>query len=430
MDYSNLKVFLYWDKYTWYALGALSASLQKHQIPYEVIKGNVKQPISKALNTDYRVIYAESSRSWTIEALKNRLKIIKKAFTSADILVVVGGPHATGVPEEILNMGGDVVVIGEGEETFPHLVKTFAQKPITNGDLETIPGIAYLDQYKTVQRTKRRPSIDLDSYCPYSDNPKFSIHPPIELMRGCAFRCRFCQVPYMYGNPRFRSIKNIETIVKHYISHFKPIKKTVDIRFIAPNSLGYMEKKRGIPNVSRLKELIDCLTQYDIRLFFGTFPSEVRPEYITEETISLFEKISNNSISIGFQSGSDNILTNMRREHTVQDGLAAYEIMKSHGYLPVFDFILGTPSETLSAQWETLDFVRQFQGKALVRLHYFMPLPGTPWQDLIPVPLSSEILTEIGRLAKAKIITGEFVKQMNQIEKLLESRNPQVLSNS
>ncbi|MHA1215581.1 MAG: hypothetical protein ACTSPG_09795, partial [Candidatus Hodarchaeales archaeon] len=85
-DFSRLKVFLYWDKYTWYALGPLSASLQQHKIPYEIVKGDVTHTIAKALNTGYRVIYAESSRSWTVERLKKRIQTIKRTFSSPDLL--------------------------------------------------------------------------------------------------------------------------------------------------------------------------------------------------------------------------------------------------------------------------------------------------------------------------------------------------------
>ncbi|MFX0206814.1 MAG: radical SAM protein, partial [Candidatus Hodarchaeota archaeon] len=226
------------------------------------------------------------------------------------------------------------------------------------------------------------------------------------------FRCRFCQVPYTYGNPHFRSIESISKIVEHYVQYFKPLKTSVDIRFIAPNSLGYMEKKRGQPNYEALASLLKQLSQYDIRLFFGTFPSEIRPEYITERTILLFDMITNRQISVGFQSGSDRVLKEMRRGHSVADGLRAYDLMVSQGLKPVFDFILGVPSETTAEQWQTLDLIRELGKKAQTRLHYFMPLPGTPWKDSLPVPLNSEIQSEIGRLAKVKIVMGTFSKQL------------------
>jgi len=215
----------------------------------------------------------------------------------------------------------------------------------------------------------------------------------------------------MYGNPRFRSIETIVKIVEHYCQHFEPLKESVDIRFIAPNSLGYMEKNKGEPNYSALRELINRLNDFDIRLFFGTFPSEIRPEYITDTTISLLDKISNKQISAGFQSGSDRVLSEMRRGHTVSDGLAAFDLLTSHGFTPFFDFILGCPSETEAEQWETLTLIREMGRKAQARLHYFMPLPGTPWKDGTPEPLYPEIQKEIGRLAKDEIVTGEFIRQ-------------------
>ncbi len=231
-------------------------------------------------------------------------------------------------------------------------------------------------------------------------------------MRGCAFRCRFCQVGYMYGNPRFRSIDHVMKVVKHYYKFFKPLKKQVDIRFIAPNSLGYMEKKRGQANTEALFNLVKGLKEYDIRSFFGTFPSEVRPEYITPDILPLFDNLENKTVSVGFQSGSDRVLHYMHRGHTVSDGLNANDNLTSYGLTPLFDFLLGAPSETLEEQWETLDLIRDLGKSAQVRLHYFMPLPGTPWVNSSPSPLDKNINTEIGRLARVEIITGEFAKQI------------------
>ncbi|MFX0184420.1 MAG: TIGR04013 family B12-binding domain/radical SAM domain-containing protein [Candidatus Hodarchaeota archaeon] len=411
IPYKKYIVLLYWDKTTWYALGALVASLKRHNIPYKVIKGDVIEYVQNLVLEGYHVIYGEASRNMTLNSLKNRLKGFRKKKLSSNLITVIGGPQASGNPQEILEMGVDYVVIGEGEITFPKLIQTLVINNFQKESAHDILGIAYQNSLGEVIRTPSRERINLNEYCPYSDDIEFPLHPPIELMRGCAFRCRFCQVPYIYGNPRFRSIDAVMKIVEHYIDHFKPLKKHTDIRFIAPNSLGYMEKKRGQPNVLALKDLVTHLKDYDIRLFFGTFPSEIRPEYITEETIDLFDDVYNTQISVGFQSGSDRILSEMRRGHTVSDGLNAFDLLISHGLIPVFDFILGSPSETEAEQWETLSLIRELGNKAHVRLHYFMPLPGTPWESGTPVPLYPKIQKEIGRLAKDEIISGNFVKQ-------------------
>jgi len=413
---SRVIVLLYWEKNTWYSLGPLAASLQKNHILYENIKGDPVVHIQNRLKDGNLVIYGESSRSVTLGGLKKRIASINNQIPSKKVFTIVGGSHASGDPQKILDLGVDFVVIGEGEKIFPNLVKRIVKSINDKQGKEifyNLPGVAFLDRENQIVKVSPGNPINLDEYCPYSDNEEFPLHPPIELMRGCAFRCRFCQVGYMYGNPRFRSIKTVIKIVEHYIEFFKPIKKQVDIRFIAPNSLGYMEKKRGHPNYRALSELINYLKVLDVRTFFGTFPSEVRPEYITEDIVSLFDNLSNKQISVGFQSGSNNVLLDMRRGHTVEDGLKAHDLLTSHGLTPLFDFLLGTPSETVNDQWATLNLIRELGTKARVRLHYFMPLPGTPWVESTPVPLGRNIQAEIGRLAKAEIITGEFAKQID-----------------
>ena len=145
----------------------------------------------------------------------------------------------------------------------------------------------------------------------------------------------------------------------------------------------------------------------------GTFPSEVRPEYITEEIVDLFSLVDNRQISVGFQSGSDKVLHEMRRGHTVEAGLNAFDLLTDHGYTPVFDFILGNPNETEEDQWATLNLIRSLGANARARLHFFMPLPGTPWAFLSPTPLFPQIHSEIGRLAKDELISGDFDRQLN-----------------
>lgn len=408
---TNIKVLLFWDKTSWYALGALTPSLQKANLSCEIIRGDVVTSIHKQIAQGYHVIYGESARITTLDSLENRLKMINEQISSPQLTIVIGGSYASGNPQRILKMGADYVVIGEGEVTFPELIHTLASKEAGDISFFLLPGIAFLNKNGDFVQTPSRARIDLNEHCPYLDSEIFPLHPPIELMRGCAFRCRFCQVPYMYGNPRFRSIETITKIVEHYVRHFTPLKRSVDIRFIAPNSLGYMEKKRGQPNYDALNDLLKRLSRFEIRIFFGTFPSEIRPEYITEEIVFLFDKVNNRQISVGFQSGSDRVLSAMRRGHSVADGLRANDLMVSQGIIPIFDFILGVPSETTVEQWQTLSLIRELGRNARVRLHYFMPLPGTPWENSQPALLDSEIQSEIGRLAKAKIIMGAFAKQ-------------------
>ncbi|MFX1507381.1 MAG: cobalamin-dependent protein, partial [Promethearchaeota archaeon] len=118
-------VLLYWDKNTWYALGALSSSLQQRNLSYEIIREDPLPQIQAKLELGLHVIYGESARITTIASMKERLERIKSQISSSRLLTVIGGSHASGSPESILKMGADLVIIGEGEVTFPEVIQTW-----------------------------------------------------------------------------------------------------------------------------------------------------------------------------------------------------------------------------------------------------------------------------------------------------------------
>ncbi|HNW38332.1 MAG TPA: cobalamin-dependent protein, partial [Methanosarcina vacuolata] len=143
---------------------------------------------------------------------------VKNAGT--DSIFIAGGPHPSGAPEETLEYF-DYVVIGEGEETLPELVKTIQE----NGDPRKVPGIAYRDvKTSKVAITPKRPHVNLDSY-PCFDPHK--LRSPIEISRGCPWGCKYCQTPRLFGREvRHRSIDSIVKNAGYYN----------DLRFIASNA--------------------------------------------------------------------------------------------------------------------------------------------------------------------------------------------------
>jgi len=63
-----------------------------------------------------------------------------------------------------------------------------------------------------------------------------------------------------------------------------------------------------------LEELSKKTRNIGGRIFLGSFPSEVRPEHVTEESIKLLRKyVANKSIIMGAQSGSEEILRRINR---------------------------------------------------------------------------------------------------------------------
>jgi B12-binding domain/radical SAM domain protein len=302
-------------------------------------------------------------------------------------IFIAGGPHPSARPEETLRFF-DYVVIGEGEKTLPELIDVIRNK----GDISSVKGIAYKNENNIVF-TEKRDHVDLDEY------PAFDhgiMHNTIEITRGCPFNCTYCQTPQLFGhNMRHRSIDEIS----------KYSKFLKDVRFTSPNAFAYGSD--GIhPRIDKIESLLRALSPGNI--FFGTFPSEVRPEFVSDEILELVsDHCRNTTINMGGQSGSKRILESIRRKHTVEDIFIGAEKCMDHGFTPVVDFIFGLPGETEVDQLETLKVIKWLTGKGgKVHSHYFMPLPGTQFEYSTPAPISRQVEKVMGELALHGKTTG------------------------
>lgn len=340
--------------------------------------------------------------SFTTRQAAKVFREVKSAGT--DSIFIAGGPHPSGAPEETLEYF-DYVVIGEGEETLPELVKVIQEKENPG----KVFGIAFRDpRTNKVVITPKRHYVDLDSY-PCFDPEK--LRAPIEISRGCPWGCKYCQTPRLFGKEvRHRSIDSIVKNAEYYN----------DLRFIASNALGYGSD--GIhPRFDKVEKLLSALHKLpDKKIFFGTFPSEVRPEFVTDESAELVRKYcANDSLSLGAQSGSDRILKEIRRGHTVEDSISAVECCLEHEITPAVDFIFGLPTETEEDQEKSLDLVRWICKKGgTVRAHYMTPLPGTPYASAVPAEVTDRVRRELGKLALVGKLTGYWEKHRKSEKKL------------
>jgi radical SAM superfamily enzyme YgiQ (UPF0313 family) len=117
----------------------------------------------------------------------------------------------------------------------------------------------------------------------------------------------------------------------------------------------------------------------------------------------------NTSIHIGAQSGSDAVLEETNRGHSRRDVEAAVDICLNHGFSPVVDFIFGLPTEEAVDQADSLDLIDYIvSGGGRVRAHYFIPLPGTPYENETPASVGKEVQKRLGRLARDGKLTGRW----------------------
>jgi B12-binding domain/radical SAM domain protein len=301
-------------------------------------------------------------------------------IAAADGVTIVGGPHATACPREVLEYA-DYVIVGEGEYTLPRLLEE-----IERGGTGKIPGVATRDHFEPAASCVR-----LDAYPAFSDKQGF-----VECSRGCPFRCGYCQTPQIYGHGmRHRSIDSIAAFSNRY-EH---------ARFVTPNAFAY-----GSDGIHPRWEKIEALfRRLKNQIFFGTFPSEVRPEFICTESLALVNQYcTNTKLHFGAQSGSDAVLERLHRGHKVEDVLIAVDLCTESGITPVVDFIVGFPFESDEEQRATLNLIKQVARSGKVHVHRFIPLPGTPLAGKTARPLLKETEKTCGNLALAGKITGSW----------------------
>ena len=301
-------------------------------------------------------------------------------IAGADCITIVGGPHATACPHEVAGYA-DYVIVGEGEYTLPRLLGE-----IGRGGTGSIPGVATRDHYEPATSC-----VLLDAYPAFSAKQGF-----VEISRGCPFRCGYCQTPQIYGHRiRHRSIDTIAEFSNRY-EH---------ARFVSPNAFAY-----GSDGIHPRWEKIEALfKRLNNQIFFGTFPSEVRPEFICTESLSLVNRYcTNTKLHFGAQSGSDAVLKRLHRGHTVDDVIHAVELCTESGITPVVDFIVGFPFESDDEQLATVNLIRQVARSGKVHVHRFIPLPGTPLGGTTARPLLKETEKACGKLALAGKITGSW----------------------
>ena len=356
---------------------------------------------------DERLVVAFSFATANVPQVAETLEHLCRSLHNnglADGTLVAGGPHPSGDPEGTLEMGFDVVVVGEGERTFPDLLaRLFA-----GGSLIDLPGLAFWDGGR-VMRSGRVSMVDIDDFPPFAiRHARFA---PLEISRGCPYACAFCQTPFfMGGRMRHRSVEAVAHWVKEAMGAGYSY-----LRFVTPDAFAYGSPNGRTPNLEAIERLLFEMNQLMERelIYFGSFPSEVRPENVSAEALALVTRYAaNDNIVFGAQTGSPRLLKELRRGHSVEDVYRAAELTLQAGLRPIVDFIFGLPGETEEDQRLSLELIEDLAAMgATIHSHAFMPLPGTPLADAPPGRVTPELESVLGRLSKDGLHIGQWRKQ-------------------
>jgi B12-binding domain/radical SAM domain protein len=207
-------------------------------------------------------------------------------------------------------------------------------------------------------------------------------------------------------------------------------KNLTDIRFITPNAFSYGALDGKTLNISQLEKLlikIENIIAPNGRIFLGSFPSEVRPEHVTKETLALIKKYcANDNIIIGAQSGSQKILDICHRGHSVEDIYKAVELTVNEKLTANVDFIFGLPRETEDDINLTIKLMEDLvKLGARIHTHSFIPLPQTLFMMETPKRIDENIKQYIKKITSKGLAFGDWAKQERialKVSKYLRNR--------
>ena len=295
--------------------------------------------------------------------------------TNPNTLVVLGGPHATFMDEQLLseNSEVDVVVRGEGEQTLLELIDAFSKSNLK--DLNEIAGITFKKNGQII-RTPDRPLIQNLDELPRPAYEHFPLKKyrlfgkaifPIMTSRGCPFQCSYCVSSRMSGIQfRARSPKNV-------VDELEWLKNTH-----GADAFSFYDDAFTL-DIERAIEICEEIKKRKIGL---PWDCQTRVDHISKKLLAKMREAKCQLISFGVESGCQKILDAVKKRTTIEQNERAIKWAKEVGLPVTMSVIIGHPGETTDTLKQTLDFIRKV-GPDYVYLTLATPYPGTDLRELV-----------------------------------------------
>lgn len=297
-----------------------------------------------------------------------------------DVPVVWGGIHASLMPEQTLkNSNVDIVVVGEGEETFEELVEALQ----TGTPLHRVAGIYYKENGK-ISCTPSRPFVNLDSEPPLSYHlvdmdlyrrRLFNVdHITFNSSRGCTFRCSFCWDPVMHKR-KWRAMRP-DTVLEQV----KQIIRDYDIRgFLFTDDHFFIDMKRAYGILERIVRAELNVTISKLQIRADTICSMDR------DFLELLVRARVKRLTVGIESGNQRVLDLIKKDVSLAEVIEANRKLAPYPIVPLYLFMMGMPTETPEEFGQSIalaDRLIKENPKAAKTFNIYTPYPGTELYDV------------------------------------------------
>ncbi len=413
--------------YPWLGIGYLSSYLKQHKFESEIIdidaeNFTVPQVIKRVLAIKPQLI-GISTISFTFLYALRLAKEIKRYL---DCPIIMGGPHISIYPREVMMHDViDVGVIGEGEETFLELVKVFAEnngkRNASSQELAKINGIVFRSNGETVVTPPRKFIENIDDL-PFPAIEKLKIYryygcnhvkPYITMVtaRGCPFCCSFCSKQHWGESFRFHSSERVVDEVEYYV-------KNLGIK-----AIDFYDDTFTMPR-SRVIKIIALIKQRNIKFDFGLM---TRIDCVDSELLSLLKEGGCKVIAYGVEFGAHRIQQKVRKVFLTEMVKNAFCLAEKAGIRTVGFFMIGHPEETEEDIRHTIRLIQELKAD-YVKKNILIPYPGSQlYRQLLasgtlPVDFWAELtkgnILPLESLIKARISIPRLIRLRNYMNRL------------
>lgn len=322
-----------------------------------------------------------SMTGWQIRGGIEAASILRSRYPNVPI--VWGGVHPTLTSPQILDDDlVDIVVIGEGEVSYAEIVQA-----IQAGDsLEKIEGIAFKDNGRVTVSPPRAPArmddlpdpafhlFNMDEYIIQNElTERRSL--PILTSKGCGHSCGYCY------NSEFNKMKYRAMSPERVVLDIRKMMK--DFRL---NGL-YLLDDNFFQNRKRTVQIFEQIVRENLDLVL--YNANCRVDYVAAyplEYLDLMKRAGIRELRLGIESGSDKVQKEIFKYTTYEQALEANRKMKEVGIRPVYNFMIGFPSEGEDDIRMTLKLMstllHENPESVVAGCSIFTPYPGTPLFDV------------------------------------------------
>jgi len=293
--------------------------------------------------------------------------------------VILGGPESANYAAEYLDVGADVIVIGEGELTLEELLPALARRG--SHRLHDVHGIAFRDETGSIVHTRERTKIkDLDSL-PLPDRAAIDHRQYLDAWkthhgassinlitaRGCPYRCNWCSHAVYGYTHRRRSPAHVADEMQAIVDRYDP------------DQVWYADDVFTISH----PWLASYAEELERRGIHRPFETITRADRLQNETaVKLLRKLGCYRIWIGSESGSQKILDAMQRGVTVEQVQQSTKLAQAHGIQVGMFLMWGYEGEELEDIAATVEHVKRSNPDVFLTTVSY-PIKGTGYFDKV-----------------------------------------------